>query len=501
MSSRAEPSSPSLGNLLWLFRPERTEIDVASRPSDGLVVFSVMWGMATMLSAASRYAVLKFEQGVLAGGLTWVALFTSVLLIMNPRKTVMLMLLSGIMIAQYLLRMPVSSNNQTIALFMNLAIFMSLAVQAWSARGAGLDREVPYEQLRVVARAVLAIMYFYGIFHKINTGFLDPAVSCATSLYQPLTRPFGLDDNIVGQYAAIMATFVIEGIAIACLYWKRFFWVGLLLSLPFHYVIPISGFSWYMDFSSLVFALYMLSVPREVASGLYSTGVWLVRRVPHFRAGTSAVLALAVTGCIAGLFVLAEVALLHPGRSYYLIWHSFWLLVWTAFGGVAMLLITRAAVLEVPYQTPVHHARQSWWVYALPTFLFISAASPYLGLKTETSIAMFSNLHTEGGVTNHLLFNKPPYLFDYQANVARVIETNDRELSVSARNPGFALVEHDIAMRLSGDPRMWITYEMNGTVHERVTAETFPGHRPNWLERKLLDFKPVDWDRPKICTH
>jgi len=63
-------------------------------------------------------------------------------------------------------------------------------------------------------------------------------------------------------------------------------------------------------------------------------------------------------------------------------------------------------------------------VYAFPAVLFVSAA-PYLGLKTESPIAMFSNLHTEGGISNHLLFSQPPYLFDYQSKVVKVLDTNN----------------------------------------------------------------------------
>ena len=37
---------------------------------------------------------------------------------------------------------------------------------------------------------------------------------------------------------------------------------------------------------------------------------------------------------------------------------------------------------------------------------------------------MFSNLHTEGGQTNHLLFSSPPYLFDYQQDVVQIIATS-----------------------------------------------------------------------------
>jgi hypothetical protein len=503
MSTVAARPAPARapGLLWWIFTPEKTERDVAARPSDGLVVFSVMWAMALMLSAASRIQILRGDQGLLLAGLTWGAIGAAALVVMNPRKTRLLLLVTGLMLAQYILRLPVPSNNQTIGFFMNTAVFVALTAELWRTRGGKIDRDVPYEQLRVVARALLATMYFYGIFHKINTGFLDPEVSCATALYVPLAAPFGLGENLFGRYLAIYSTFVIEGIAIVCLYWRRFFWVGLLVSLPFHYVIPISGYSWYMDFSSLVFALYMLSVPRDVSSGLYSTGAWLVRRVPHLGAGMSAVVALALVWGLAGAAVLAAATFLYPGRALGLLWHSAWLIVWALFGGLSMLFIIRAALLEQPYQEQGPRKRQSWWVYAIPTVLFVTAFSPYVGLKTESSIAMFSNLHTEGGVSNHLLFPEPPYLFDYQTNVARVIDSNSKQLQAIAANPNLGLVEHDIAIRLVNNPGLWITYEMNGQRFEQVRAETFTGPRPNFVERKLLDFKPVDWARPKVCTH
>lgn len=487
-------------SLLWLFHPTKTEADIAARPSDGLVVFSVMWGMAAMLSVASMTRLLGGHFGALPAVVSWMALATAALVVMNPRKTRLLVVLALLMIVLYVLRLPVSSNNQTISLFMNVGIVAVISNEMIRKRGLQRDRDAAYEQVRVIARALLAIMYFYGVFHKINTGFLDPQTSCATALYEPLARPFGLDKNIVGVYGAIAATFVIEAIAIVCLYWRRYFWVGLLVSLPFHYVIPISGFSWYMDFSGLVFALYMLSVPREVAAGLYATGVALVRRAPKLRAGTSALIALGAALALAAAIVIA-LTNFFPGRGDKLLWHSVWLLVWAVFGGTAMVLITRAALLEHPYEVPVTSTRQPWWVYAVPAILFVSCASPYVGLKTESSIAMFSNLHTEGGVSNHLLFPKPPYLFDYQSRVVRILDSSDPAIRATASDPGYGLVEHDLALRLRGRPDRWISYEMNGEQYLRVTYATFTGHRPSLLERKLLDFKPVDWNRPKVCTH
>ncbi len=483
-----------------LFRPTRTEINACARPQDGLVVFSVMWGMAMLFSVASHPSTLDGDHGLVLAALNWAVLGTATILIMNPGRTRLLGVVALLMITQYVWRLPVSSNNQTIALFMNVAILAVIVSEIVRSRGLARDRDLAFERLRVVARALLATMYFYGVFHKINSDFLDPRVSCATALYVPLTAPFGLDQNLFGIYGAITATFVIETIAIVCLYWRRFFWVGLVLSLPFHFMIPISGYSWYMDFSSLVFALYMLSVPREVAAGLYSTGVSLVRRTPWLRAGPSAVMALALVFALAAAAVLAASTTLFPGRSLGLLWHSIWLVIWTLFAGVAMVLITRAAVLALPYRDEPARARQPWWIYAIPTVLFVSCLSPYLGLKTESSIAMFSNLHTEGGQSNHLLLPQPPYLFGYQERVARIVDSSSPKLRDMA-NANLALVEHDIAIRLSADPDLWISYVVDGKRYEKVTAATFDGRWPNLLERKLLDFKPVDFTRPKVCTH
>jgi hypothetical protein len=122
-------------------------------------------------------------------------------------------------------------------------------------------------------------MYFYGIFHKINTDFLDPRVSCAVALYDPLARGFGFDGHPIGHQIAIWSTFIIETITLIALYWKRYFAVGLICGLMFHFVIPISTYSWYMDFSSLVLALYALSIPREVSTASSELRVFSAARV------------------------------------------------------------------------------------------------------------------------------------------------------------------------------------------------------------------------------
>jgi len=476
--------------------------DSADRVSvDGLIAFSPVWAAAAIFSLAGDRNMLLFRDGVLLGSVTWVAIAVASLLIWRPRWTQLLGLLAAVMLTRYMIAMPVAGNNKMIAAFMNAGILIIGIHALLRYKSTAEIRDHMYEHMRVVARALLAVMYIYGIFHKINTDFLDPRVSCAVALYMPLADGFGLQDNLIGKYLAIWSTFIVEAIAIVALYWKRYFAIGLLLALMFHFVIPISVYSWYMDFSSLVLALYILSVPREVSAQFYDRCARLFRQLRDRFGSVGQALPF---GIVIGVTV-AVVALLAsfssrpsiaPSHAY----QSVWVLMWVVYGGVTMLLLADAALSHLPWRG--HPGpRRPLWLYAVPGVLFVISASPYVGLRTEASIAMFSNLHTEGGITNHLVITKPWDLFPYQRQVAMIKASSDPALQDFAdRNLG--LVMFSLNERLLKKPDQWVTYELNGVTHERVTAASVgaQNHANAW-ERKLLIFKPVDYSRPKVCTH
>lgn len=468
---------------------------------DGLVAFSPVWAAAAIFSLAGDRNMLLFRDGVLLGSITWCAVAVALLLVWRPRWTQLLGLLAAIMLTRYMIAMPVAGNNKMIAAFMNAGILIIGAHALLRYNTTADIRDNIYEHMRVVGRALLAVMYFYGIFHKINTDFLDPRVSCAVALYMPLADGFGLEDNLVGKYLAIWSTFVVEAIAIVALYWKRYFAVGLLLALMFHFVIPISVYSWYMDFSSLVLALYILSVPREVSAQFYDRCAHLFRllRDRFGSVGQALPFGIVIGGAVALVAVLASVSpqpSIAPSHAY----QSVWVLMWVVYGGVTMLLLADAALRHLPWRGPVGPARPLW-LYAVPAVLFVISAAPYVGLRTEASIAMFSNLHTEGGTTNHLVITQPWDVFPYQRDVAMIKASSDPDLQGYAdRNLG--LVMFTLNEKLRKKPDHWVTFELNGVRHERATAASLGSHtHANAWERKLLIFKPVDYSRPKVCTH
>jgi hypothetical protein len=465
----------------------------------GVVAFAPVWSAAMLFSLAGDRNVLMFRSGVLLFALSWGAIAVAIALMVRPRFTNLLYVLAGLMIARYVLLLPVASNNKTISLFMNSAILVCAAQAAWIGLRDTEFRDVTYERMRLIARALLAVMYFYGIFHKINTDFFDPRVSCAVALYEPWASGFGLAGNPIGHQIAIWSTFIIETITIVSLYWKRYFAVGLLFGLMFHFVIPISTYSWYMDFSALVLALYILSIPREVSGEFYERCAKIFRS-SRARFGTFGIALPFVTVGTVTLLIVGTAAIRAKNvETVFQVYSSVWVLFWAIYGGITMVLLASVALNHLPWRGQVG-APQPLWIYGLPAILFLSCLSPYIGLKTESSIAMFSNLHTEGGTTNHLLFDKPPYLFDYQKDVVEIIATSSPALMpVAAKHD--ALVWFDLQQHLRWNAEHWVTYRRNGKVYEKVTAATLDAPPPTLLERKFLIFKTVDFDRPKACTH
>jgi hypothetical protein len=467
---------------------------------EGLIAFTPMWGAAMLFSLAGDRNILMLREGMLLFALTWAAVAVAITVIVRPRFTPLLYVLAGLMVVRYGLLLPVASNNKTITVFMNSAILVCALQAVWTGLRDAQFRDVTYERMRVVARALLAVMYFYGIFHKINTDFLDPRVSCAVALYEPLARVFGFAGNPIGHEIAIWSTFIIETITLVALYWKRFFAVGLIFGLMFHFVIPLSTYSWYMDFSSLVLALYMLSIPREVSTAFFER-VARIFRASRERFGSLGLLVpFAVIGAIAALIVGAIALRVERVGMLFQLYNSVWVLFWAVYGGIAMVLLTAVALDYLPWRGQ-HPPRQPLWLYAFPLILFITCLSPYVGLKTESSIAMFSNLHTEGGETNHLLFPTPPYLFDYQRDVVEIVGSSSPVLQeVAAKHDG--MVWFGLTQYLRANPREWVSFRRDGMLYEKATAASIAQlPQPNWLERKLLIFKTVDFDRPKVCTH
>ncbi|MFD3000914.1 hypothetical protein ACFS7Z_11115 [Pontibacter toksunensis] len=138
-----------------------------------------------------------------------------------------------------------------------------------------------------------------------------------------------------------------------------------------------------------------------------------------------------------------------------------------------------------------------------PVIVFINGMCPYLGLKTESSFAMFSNLRTEGGVTNHYFMPIELQIFGYQKDAVEFISSSDPNLQKLADNNQL-LVYQKFKSYFSDKKPAMVEYIRNGNRYryEAGNAELYNElTQVNPLLRKLFDFRHFSKDGPQPCAH
>lgn len=440
--------------------------------------------------------------------LTMIAL--SILGVIASRVTFVLLANCAVYLGSYLYNSPIASNNQAMCAYFAatvLAAALAIAIQKrWKL--SEISREDLFLAIAGPGRWILAIMYFYGVYHKINADFLNPQVSCGVVLYKALAMhaervaPFlHVKEWIVGHYTAIWATFIIETAAMILLFSNRYKKIGFIIGVPFHIIIGWSGYGYYMDFSTIVMVTYALFLPKAAPENMLA---WAARTV----GGEQRAL------MIGRAFIIGMMALTLFLIGVWQDWRFFspqWIKfvpIFTVYG----LLFYAFTVFFTPWKVAdnLHPFKFSpQWTAIVPILFFINGASPYLGLKTESSIAMFSNLHTEGGVTNHYLTGVLPFGAKYQEDIVKVVTTSDERIFSGfdprsghrglGDNVGF--VRYDFDRMLAKNPDIKVTFMYKGQLRTNDATWENSYLKSSWFEKYFLLFKPVDFERPKICTH
>jgi hypothetical protein len=144
----------------------------------------------------------------------------------------------------------------------------------------------------------------------------------------------------------------------------------------------------------------------------------------------------------------------------------------------------------------------------LPLLVLINGASPFLGFKTETSFAMYSNLRTEGGQSNHLLWKRPLALAPYQTDLVDVMFSNVPQVNKLKRQEHVPriLVQMLVFKYSNQSPHrpIWLNIrESDGRVVQTRNAleELSWLSEPSFLERKLLRFRVIPPMGLNACYH
>jgi hypothetical protein len=406
--------------------------------------------------------------------------------------------------------LPAAANHSVLALLVNGCLLIGCVHALRSKNPESRGRQL-WESVRGPIRATVAVVYVFAIFHKLNSSFFDPDVSCATSQVAKMFELHGFPERPTHLSAFafnIYLTLILETAIVVLLLWPRLSYLGASVGFLFHTAV---GWALFFDFATVVFALYLFFLPWE---GIQRD----LARIPRWARAC-------FVSCLVGL--IATSFYFHGVRRSAVVfeWPDWSLQADTLICAFWTLMIW-PILLPIFFRGAVKRSDRRWTgapvAWLIPMIALVNGATSYLGLKTVANYSMFSNLRTEAGQTNHFLVPAGRFfLADYQDDVARVVRLRRvppehfpllvrwagearwvrrnsrwvREVP-DARVP-FTEVRRTLQLwRDIGFTKVSIAYERNGERHEARDAFADPElMRPlSFWERKLLAFRAVEDD-------
>lgn len=469
-----------IGRDATLFILGRSRIKEDSEYRGIINIFSFFFGVFCFL----HFLVYAYHFRLPLYPTTYLVPVLGVGLILKPESRRLLAIVLLTLFVDGVLQAPVFSNHTILK--NSLVVTMLLAgVYSW-LRGGGEAKF--YSSFAAVGRGLLLTMYFFGVFHKINHGFLDPSVSCAVALWREMPAYLPSFEGDVFAYIKSYGTLVIETLIFIFLLSRRFRSAGIAFGIAFHSILALSGYSLYAPFSMLTVVLHTLFLSPHHANEVLSSRSWVRMR-------SSLKLVRMRVALVVYLVVVWGLAYFGQYSSVGLLWI------------VAML---------TPYYAifSLHRHDDEWSVkdifiarpllFNLISLAFIvNCFSPYLGLKTSQSMNMFANLRLEGGVSNHYIMGVPGP-FDYLDELVRIEQPGGDRILSYIHDEGLWLVHYEFISYLERNRDLKVVYSLDGERHSIEGYDDIPAKdramlHPRWV-RAWLHFIPVDLNSPKGCA-
>jgi hypothetical protein len=479
------------------------------KPLDRLAVFTFLWAcyMLVQQEYYSNWLIHMQPKG-------WLLTVSVISVLLFPRSILLLLLMVILGGVERALRLPGLVNHLLAELFIDIAMVGAVFAVAYQRKKSGaavtwLDslrlsdaaaREHFFERMAPVLRIMYVIVYAFAFVSKLNYDFFNPEISCATVLYQDLARIlpiFPTGDWV--DLLVIWGTVVIEAALPLSLSFRSTWKYGLLIGIPFHIILGLAG---HRTFSIQAFAIYFLFVSPTFTDVINEW--WLKIRVAAGRWFSP--MRLAVFGIILAAMAI-EIGGPEPLRTTVFFRYNR-LLIWL-FWSFAMIPIFVAVFSHGRAQAarmlpqPVYRLGFLW---VMPMLVTLNGMSQYLGMKTEHSFTMFSNLRTEAGVNNHFFMPEWLKLTDLQDDVIEIVESDHPDFQLYRDNEQLITYFefHRLASDLRGD--FQVAYFRNGepqvlAVKEGISNQPEITQKPPLLLAMLLRFRPISKGPCMECFH
>lgn len=480
---------------------------------------NMLWLFAFLWAVAHGYHEAKWSQWLSTPSDFAVGVAVA-LVLLRPSSIRRLALLATMQLLNLAVALPYAPNHWLIVAFVNLALLVALASAYLTTRGS-VDPSDVWRRFAPASRALVVVIYGWAAFHKLNSGWFDPAVSCATALMDDWARSFPFVPGSGGVYAAMPAIAVAVEVAIPVLMlMRRGRFAGIVLAMAFHFALGVPRF---FNFSAIMLALFLPFAPTGFAS---TADLWTretdwaapIRRlfdsgfVRHLKTAAYGVLFLGVIAVVVTepwTYAGVEPRLVREvGSGTRTTWSYLFQALWFPYyvGATCLFVLIAWRMPDDRSGAELLRATSSV-LYVVPLLALLNGTLPFLGLKTEGVFAMFSNLRTEGDHPNHYIVGGRLDVFDYQADLVRVESSDDAELAKLASRelsiPMYQL-QYYLAYRKDADSSpTGLVYERAGQVVRTADAAADPElqFRAGAFAAKFFAFRPIEAEGSVHCRH
>jgi hypothetical protein len=457
-----------------------------------LTLFAMLWAIAAIFHVLvnDRSAPLFADLTPLEVSHILLAI-CAIWLLLRPTHHLPLLLLAILGPITAWLEAPVLGNHWLLVTFVDLALLLSVLT---TLRDHRIDRDSLARVFLPLARWCLVLFYCFAGFSKLNSAFFDTAVSCGTYYFDETVHSMGLDLPLTTGAGGIarLVPFAVSTTELSIpilLLGRRTRVFGVLFGLTFHSLIALDHLHLFLDFSSVLVALFVLFLPDRFASSALE--------LVGGKGDTVLILWTALTG------VVLVALWIGPNSVTNVFFLDGRLLIWELFditillGVVVWLLGCRDRTLERPLRL---RGKGPVWLAVVPVLLVVNGLLPYLELRTAYGFTMYSNLAMVDGKSNHFLVRSSLPLGNRQASLVKVIASNDPGLE-SYATYNFLLPWDSFRAYLAEHPDAGILYERGGRGYVITRAADHPElvAAPPVLVQKVFPLRSVDGGNESRC--
>lgn len=437
-----------------------------------------------------------------------VASLTAIIVLTRPKSLVAFLVMVGAHLASVLIDLPYVVNHWIFVGVMDIAILLT-ALGLWlQHRCSRLTGGELLQVLAPVIRWSVIVMYTFAALAKLNSDFFKPELSAAVSLYGGLSEKLGgiLPQEMWAFYLVIWGTAALECSLPILLTVRKTRWLGITLAFSFHFAMGVSGF---IPFSGFAVAFLFLFLPEDVPARFTELRVsmpWLdkaclaIARV--FRNPATP-----ITLCLVWFLIACtrSYAWLPPAQVRMAVIRVGQLLFALYYGGVAFFvwkMYGRTLLDPSDKPQPASLKLASVGLAIVPLVVILNALCPYIGLKTESSFTMYSNLQTEGNQWNHLLMPKAMKVFHWQDDLVSIIDSSYPPFQHAAKED-IRLTWFEFQRQASEADSIAVTYRRGDAVYEVSDSKSDPvlSHPPEAYWGKWMWFREVPLPEKNTIRH